>query len=97
VITTNVQVLTYPVHNGIYSVIRIEDEGDGFDYEKMVDPTQEAHLEDAMGRGILMTREIFTDGLVYPTDGSVALMWKKVGETGVGKSKTETPKRTLSP
>jgi serine/threonine-protein kinase RsbW len=54
---------------------RIEDEGDGFDYNAIPDPTNIDNLENASGRGVLLVRSFMTN-VSFNETGNVVTMEK---------------------
>jgi len=49
---------------------RIEDEGPGFDYENVPDPTSPENLEKPNGRGVFLMRHL-SDNLEFKEDGRI--------------------------
>ena len=58
------------------AMIKIRDEGEGFDPSKLPDPTDPANLEMASGRGILLMRT-FMDDVTYNDQGNVVTLIKR--------------------
>lgn len=56
-------------------LIRIEDEGPGFNPADVPDPTEEINIERPCGRGLLLING-FMDGVRYHGRGNVVAMWK---------------------
>jgi serine/threonine-protein kinase RsbW len=56
-------------------IIRIEDEGAGFNPADVPDPTEEINIERPCGRGLLLING-FMDGVKYIGRGNVVVMWK---------------------
>lgn len=50
-------------------VFTISDEGDGFDYNNLPDPTAPENLEKPDGRGIFLMKNL-SDGVVFESNGS---------------------------
>ena len=62
-------------------VVRVEDEGDGFDPESLPDPTAPENLLRPSGRGVFMMRQ-FADSIEYSFPakrGTVVTMRKRIG------------------
>jgi DNA-binding response OmpR family regulator len=58
------------------AVFVVADEGSGFDYSAVPDPTEPANLEKASGRGILLMRT-FMDDLVFNETGNTVTLVKR--------------------
>ena len=52
---------------------RIEDQGEGFDYDNIPDPTSPEHLEEANGRGVFLMKTL-SDELHFSENGRIALL-----------------------
>ncbi len=52
---------------------RIEDDGPGFDYENIPDPTSPENLEKPNGRGVFLMRQL-SDGIEFFEDGRIVEM-----------------------
>ena len=50
--------------------IRIEDQGEGFDYNNVPDPTAPENIENVNGRGIFLMEKL-SDKLVFSRNGSI--------------------------
>lgn len=55
---------------------RVEDEGPGFDYENIPDPTAPENLEKPNGRGVFLMRHL-SDEMEFSDDGRVVEMYFK--------------------
>ncbi len=55
--------------------IRISDQGKGFDFQHLPDPTDEEHLEEPHGRGVMLMRELMSD-VRYNKRGNAVEMLK---------------------
>ena len=55
------------------AVIRIKDDGEGFDYRNLPDPTNPENLFMPSGRGILLARS-FIDEVNYSGNGNVVTL-----------------------
>lgn len=51
-----------------------KDEGPGFDYENVPDPTAPENIENVNGRGIFLMRQL-SDGLEFHEDGRISEMY----------------------
>ncbi|HLU88932.1 MAG TPA: ATP-binding protein [Cyclobacteriaceae bacterium] len=51
----------------------IEDQGDGFDYQSLKDPTSPEHLEKAGGRGVFIMRHL-SDEVQFEENGRKAIL-----------------------
>ena len=60
-------------------VVRIADEGDGFDPDNLPDPTAEENLEKPSGRGVMLMR-VYMDDIIYNDAGNVVTMVKQNAE-----------------
>ncbi|MFH1132343.1 MAG: ATP-binding protein, partial [Pseudomonadota bacterium] len=58
-------------------IVKIEDEGDGFDWRSLPDPTEPANLLRDHGRGVLLARNA-VDALEYNEKGNVVTLKKKI-------------------
>lgn len=58
-------------------VVQVTDEGDGFDWRSLPDPTDWEHLLDIHGRGVLLAR-LSVDRLVYNQKGNQVTIWKQL-------------------
>ena len=56
--------------------IEVTDEGPGFDPAKVPDPTDEQHLENPGGRGVLLMRR-FMDRVEYSAKGNAVVLEKR--------------------
>jgi DNA-binding response OmpR family regulator len=52
----------------------ITDEGAGFDYKALVDPTSETHIDQTYGRGIFLIRQIFDEVRFNGSGNSISLI-----------------------
>ncbi len=50
--------------------IKIEDQGDGFDYNNVPDPTAPENIENVNGRGIFLMEKL-SDKLIFSKNGSI--------------------------
>jgi serine/threonine-protein kinase RsbW len=57
------------------TVITVADEGDGFDYDDLADPTADENLEKPTGRGIMLMRA-YMDEVVFNAKGNQVRMVK---------------------
>jgi serine/threonine-protein kinase RsbW len=57
--------------------IEVEDEGEGFDFGKLADPTKEAHILKNSGRGVYLMRKLM-DKVEYTDNGRKVTMVKKL-------------------
>jgi serine/threonine-protein kinase RsbW len=71
--------ISYHVHGDEF-VIRIRDEGKGFDPEDVPDPTDEENLERPCGRGLLLMR-FYMNEVNFLEGGNVVLMRKRRSES----------------
>ena len=55
--------------------IRIKDQGEGFDFRKVLDPTREENIEKISGRGIFLIKSLM-DKVEFLDDGSQIIMVK---------------------
>jgi serine/threonine-protein kinase RsbW len=51
-------------------VIRVEDQGDGFDFKNIPDPTAPENIENVNGRGIFLMEKL-SDGISFDRNGAV--------------------------
>jgi CheY-like chemotaxis protein/anti-sigma regulatory factor (Ser/Thr protein kinase) len=58
-------------------VVQVADEGDGFDWRSLPDPTDWEHLLDIHGRGVLLAR-LSVDRLEYNEKGNEVTIWKRL-------------------
>jgi len=58
----------YEIENGIFT-FSIKDEGNGFDYKKLPDPTTPENIEKPHGRGIFLISHL-VDELSFEDNGS---------------------------
>ena len=58
-------------------IVRIKDQGPGFDFENVLDPTSEENLERTSGRGIFLIRSLM-DKVEYSEGGSRITMQKSL-------------------
>lgn len=49
--------------------IKVEDQGEGFDYENIPDPTAPENIENVNGRGIFLMEKL-SDGIIFEKNGS---------------------------
>ena len=64
------QVRVFIVHDERELVIRIADQGDGFDYESVPDPTSPDNIEKINGRGLFLMKRL-SDGISFEENGRV--------------------------
>lgn len=57
--------------------IRVSDEGSGFDYDSLPDPTAPENIMECGGRGVLIMREL-SDGMEYKDNGRTVEMRFKI-------------------
>jgi serine/threonine-protein kinase RsbW len=62
---------------GDLAIIKIKDQGRGFDFENVLDPTREENLERTSGRGIFLIRSLM-DKVEYSEGGSRITMQKSL-------------------
>jgi CheY-like chemotaxis protein len=67
------------------AVIRIRDEGRGFDVSKLPDPTDPANLERASGRGVMLMRA-FMDHVEYNGRGNEVVLTKRRPQPSAARS-----------
>ena len=65
-------------------IFEITDEGKGFDYTAVPDPTDAAHLELPHGRGILLMRS-YADDITYNDRGNQVRLTVKLDKDCVGE------------
>ena len=58
-------------------VIRVEDEGQGFDPAAVPDPTEHENVEIPAGRGILLMRAYMTDVVFHPPGNRVEMIFER--------------------
>jgi anti-sigma regulatory factor (Ser/Thr protein kinase) len=68
------------------AIFVVEDEGSGFDYSSVPDPTEPANLEKASGRGILLMRT-FMDELTFNETGNAVTLVKRRSADPFAESK----------
>ncbi|HEC69834.1 MAG TPA: ATP-binding protein [Candidatus Omnitrophica bacterium] len=56
-------------------VIEVKDQGEGFDFEKLEDPTKEENIEKVRGRGIFLMKNLM-DEVIFKEKGSRVIMIK---------------------
>jgi serine/threonine-protein kinase RsbW len=76
--------VSYRVHNDEF-VIRIRDEGKGFNPAEVPDPTVEENLERACGRGLLLMRYYMTE-VLFLEEGNVCEMRKRRAAPSINHS-----------
>jgi len=54
-------------------VIGVEDEGDGFDYSRIPDPTKPENVENIHGRGVYLMKHL-ADSVHFENDGKLVRM-----------------------
>ncbi|MGM0497179.1 MAG: ATP-binding protein [Bacteroidota bacterium] len=69
----NKSVSVYVKHQGDKIYITVEDEGSGFDYSKVPDPTKPENVENIHGRGIYLMKHL-ADDVSFNDDGSIVTM-----------------------
>lgn len=63
------------IENDLFKIV-VEDEGNGFDFENLPDPTAPENLEKENGRGVFLMRSL-AENVVFENDGSkVELFFK---------------------
>ena len=60
--------VSFSIENNQYT-FRITDEGEGFDYETIPDPTMAENIENPHGRGVFLMRHL-ADSVEYSNNGS---------------------------
>jgi serine/threonine-protein kinase RsbW len=68
--------ITYSIDDDILK-ITMRDEGDGFDYKNLPDPTLEENLQELKGRGVYLIRRLM-DEVVFNEAGNQITMIKKL-------------------
>lgn len=63
----------YAVRGRRKVIFTIEDEGEGFDYNNIPDPTTPLNLEQATGRGLYLMKHL-TDVLLFDKNGAKVIM-----------------------
>ncbi len=53
--------------------IRVDDEGDGFDYKNIPDPTAPENIENINGRGIFLMEKL-SDGIEFSRNGATVVL-----------------------
>ena len=76
--------VSYRVHNDEF-IIRIRDEGKGFNPAEVPDPTVEENLERACGRGLLLMRYYMTE-VLFLEKGNVCEMRKRRAAPSINHS-----------
>ena len=61
--------------DGSSLIIRVKDQGDGFDFDNLPDPTREENMERTSGRGIFLVKKLM-DEVKYSDNGSQVKMVK---------------------
>ena len=56
-------------------VIEVKDQGEGFDFEKLEDPTKEENIEKIKGRGIFLIKNLM-DEVIFKEKGTRVIMIK---------------------
>ena len=56
-------------------VIEVKDQGEGFDFEKLEDPTKEENIEKVRGRGIFLMKNLM-DEVIFKEKGTRVIMIK---------------------
>ena len=59
--------------------IRVKDQGQGFDFKNVLDPTQEENLERTSGRGIFLIKSLM-DEVKFCEGGNQIIMKKSLGK-----------------
>ena len=55
-------------------VFSIKDEGEGFNYDDLPDPTDPANIEKPHGRGVFLMRNL-SENLEFEDDGRIAILY----------------------
>jgi serine/threonine-protein kinase RsbW len=63
----------FTIKDGKLTIIT-KDQGSGFDYENVPDPTAPENIENVDGRGIFLMRQL-SDGLVFHEKGTISEMY----------------------
>ncbi|MGC9470421.1 MAG: ATP-binding protein [Bacteroidales bacterium] len=66
----------FKMNNGELEII-VEDEGEGFDYESIPDPTAPENIENIHGRGVFLIRQL-SDEVVFNKKGKQIVMVFKI-------------------
>lgn len=59
--------------NDKHMIFRVEDEGPGFDYDSLPDPTAPENIEKPHGRGVFLMRHL-ADECLFEDDGRVCIL-----------------------
>lgn len=70
-ITVHCQVATHQV------TIEVHDEGDGFDPDRVPDPTAEENLDIPSGRGIMLIRAYMSDVDIVPPGNCIRMVYRR--------------------
>lgn len=65
--------IKFQIENNKLTVIT-QDQGSGFDYENVPDPTSPENIENINGRGIFLMKHL-SDGLTFKDDGRISEMY----------------------
>lgn len=68
--------LTFRIEDNILS-IKVEDQGKGFDYEHIPDPTAPENIENVNGRGIFLMEKL-SDAISFDRNGSIVKLEFKI-------------------
>jgi serine/threonine-protein kinase RsbW len=60
--------------------VRVADEGEGFDFTSLPDPTEDDHLELPRGRGVMLMRELMTEMHYNARGNSVEMLKQRSAE-----------------
>src|SRR5918992_3893901 len=72
-----------PLHDPQELVIRVEDEGEGFDPEEIADPLAPENILKSSGRGIFLIRNFMDETVLKKVQGGMEIrMVKKLQKTG---------------
>ena len=69
--------ITYELEDGTISFV-INDEGPGFDYYNLPDPTAPENLEKPTGRGVFLMKHL-ADQIIFSENGSTVELYFKTG------------------
>ena len=78
-IETNLEVVLGRTTAEVIAIVTVEDEGGGFDFDKVPDPTDPEHINLATGRGLKLCREM-SRGIRHDPPGNTLHVWETVGQ-----------------